>query len=53
MFERFEVPILYKILYGTYITWAISTNRPPVPHSRVGWIKPITEEHFNNLAKIP
>ena len=24
----------------------ISNNRPPVTHSRVGWIKPITEEHF-------
>ena len=24
-----------------------------VPHSRVGWAKPITEEHFHTFAKIP
>ena len=24
----------------------ISTYRRPVPHNRVGWLQPITEEHF-------
>ena len=24
-----------------------------MPHSRVGWIKPITEEAFHDFAKIP
>ena len=31
----------------------ISTNGPLVPHSRVGWIKPITEGHIHDLAKVP
>ena len=31
----------------------ISTYRPPMSHSRVGWIKPITEEHFHDIARIP
>ena len=24
-----------------------------MPHSRVGWIKPIIEEHFHDFPKIP
>ena len=24
-----------------------------MPHSRVGWVKPITEEHFHDFAEIP
>ena len=31
---------------------SISANRPPIQHSRVGWIRPIKEEHFHNFAKI-
>ena len=27
----------------------ISTNRPPVPQSRVGWLQPSTDEHFPEL----
>ena len=30
----------------------ISTNGSYLPHSRVGWIKPITEEHFHDFPKI-
>ena len=30
-----------------------STNRPYVPHSRVGWIKPVIEEHLHDFAKNP
>ena len=31
---------------------SISTNRRPVPRSRVGQIRPITEEHFHDFAKL-
>ena len=31
----------------------ISTYQPHGPHCHVGWIKPITEEHFHDLVKIP
>ena len=27
----------------------ISTNRPPVPYSDVGWLRPITDEYFSEL----
>ena len=37
---------------GVLVNNIISTNRPPMPLSRVGWSKPITEEHFHDLAKI-
>ena len=30
----------------------ISTIRPPVPHSHVGWLKPITEGHSHDFTKI-
>ena len=30
----------------------ISTHRPHVPNSRVGWIQPITKERFRDFAKI-
>ena len=37
------LPFLLDILLS------ISTNRPPLPHSRVGWLRPITEDHFYAL----
>ena len=47
-------------LFRASIGWAvlgfglirISSNRPRVPHSRVGWMEPITEEDSHDLAKI-
>ena len=39
-------------LLSISIALPISTNRPLVPHRGVGWIKPNTEEHFYDFAKI-
>ena len=42
-----------RLMTGGYYEFkTISTNRPPVPHSRVGWIKPFTEEHSHEFTKI-
>ena len=44
--EEFKLSNSYVML----LVYDISTNRPPVPHSHVGWN---TEEHFHDFVKIP
>ena len=47
--RKSQSPLWYKLDVDSYI----STNRPSVPHSRGGCIKPITDKHFHNFVKIP
>ena len=37
-------------IFTFFLFLKISTHRTIVPHSRVGWFRPITQEHFHEVA---